>query len=500
MKAIQKLFALSLSAAIALAGFGAVFAAGARQEVPTAREAGSNQLSAEAALWPMFRGPRFGLTDARTARSAAEVQLLWRTKVAKNWSMSAPLLVNGKIYVAGGDAMQVLDMQGNLIKEAPLAGSIGYFSYIAYGDGKLFIPFGDGQVQAMDAETLTSLWVTAPMKTMQSISPLVYHDGFLYTGMTNGSGTAGNYFALDVRDEDPFQEDEVKTPVWTQEGKGYYWSGAQVVGNAILFGGNDGVLVSHSLKTGGIFDTLSLDDAIRAGVTYDEASKTVYVTTKAATLYAVPLNSDGSFGVPRSLKLLEGQGSSTSTPAVFQGRLYVGAGHWDTGKGSLCVVDTKAMKLIYTAEVEGQVQSSPLVTTAYANASNGQQVSVYFTANGPVGGLYCLTDNMSATEPRLEQIYIPEGEYQNYCTSTPIADNMGTLYYANDAGFLTALGSAAPAPETMPEPEIPSAKPEESTDEEEIPQTGDPLLSGAAAGLLAAGGILLLANRKREKE
>ena len=74
--------------------------------------------------------------------------------------------------------------------------------------------------------------------------------------------------------------------------------------------------------------------------------------------------------------------------------------------------------------------NTPTVSTAYDN------VCVYFTENGPEGSLYKaeVTANNKIT---LTKIYTPE--HPQYSMSKVIIGSDGTIYYANDSGYLFAI-------------------------------------------------------------
>ena len=89
------------------------------------------------------------------------------------------------------------------------------------------------------------------------------------------------------------------------------------------------------------------------------------------------------------------------------------------------------MNLTLLAQEKGENPfNTPTVSTAYDN------VCVYFTENGPEGSLYMaeVTANNKIT---LTKIYTPE--HQQYSMSKVIIGSDGTIYYANDSGYLFAI-------------------------------------------------------------
>ena len=448
------------------------------------------------AEWDSFRGKTYGITTAKTPTSASDVDVTFSRKLTTGWDgLSAPLIAGNSIYVATGSRLLKLSKGGDVLLEAPLAASIGYFSYPAFGEGKIFVPISGGRVQAFDAVTLEPLWISEEL-SLQSLSPIVYNNGYVYTGVTSANGTKGQYFCLNAEDSDPSRTDEINPAVWSyvpsSGSAGYYWSGAAITDDAILFAGDEGVLYSHSLTSDEIYDSIVLPSGVRSGVVYDETEGAAFVATQDGKICRV--ESDGkSFGALETVQLPGTNPASTSTPVVVNGRLYVGSSD-GLAQGYLNVVDTKSMQLVYSASVEGAVQSSPLVSTGYASAENDETVYVYFTSNGGVGGVYCLKDSQNATQPELTELYIPEKDSQQYCTASVIADENGTLYYVNDSGTLFALSAkeASSSNEGSGQESTPAPTPTPA------PETGETGAAGIAMSLavLSAAGLWLSRRRK----
>ena len=74
----------------------------------------------------------------------------------------------------------------------------------------IFAPLADGRVQAFNAETLESLWVYQDTLKGQSLSPITYSDGYIYTGFWNAETKDANYVCIPVTDEDPTNAQEAK--------------------------------------------------------------------------------------------------------------------------------------------------------------------------------------------------------------------------------------------------------------------------------------------------
>ena len=126
---------------------------------------------------------------------------------------------------------------------------------------------------------------------------------------------------------------------------------------------------------------------IRSSVLYVEELKRIYFTSKGGYCYALGFNAtDGTFDT--SEKYIANIGYSTSTPAYYNGRIYVGA------SGIYCLEADLSKKIWHYAA--GNVQSSPVISTYYDDGDG--EVYIYFTVNGNPGGVFCLmTGLVSAT-------------------------------------------------------------------------------------------------------
>lgn len=92
-----------------------------------------------------------------------------------------------KLDLNTGDILQTGDMVA--------ATNFGY-TPPTYADGMIFAPLADGRVQAFNAETLESLWVYQDMLKGQSLSPITYSDGYIYTGFWNAETKDANYVCI----------------------------------------------------------------------------------------------------------------------------------------------------------------------------------------------------------------------------------------------------------------------------------------------------------------
>lgn len=487
--------------------------------------------------WPTFRNSKNNnaLTNTVTPDSAATAELKWVKKYGTGWSASTsiPIIVNNNVYfIMGSKIIRADKATGDVLREGTLKGSAGFSTNsLVYAEGMVFAQVGNGVIQAFNADTLESLWVTEAIGG-QTISPITYYNGYIYTGMWRGETNMQNFACFSVTDEDPTNGFETKYATWLMPHMGgYYWVGAYVNDVCAVFGSDDGtsdsnsptaVLYSVNPVTGSVIDTINdVKGDIRCCVVYD--SGRVYFTTKGGYLYSVGLNSNGTFD-HASIKSIQIGSMSTSTPVIYKGRLYVGCSgkgyDWDGDSGSgIAVVDVSGGKLdiIYKASTPGYPQAGPLVSTAFENSTG--KVYVYTTYNNNPGGIYIIEDSAGQTEPSANNgdLYVPEKAYQNYCISTICADSEGTLYYKNDSGALIAVKSTA----KLPDPPKPTPTPGDddgykpgwpggsilgpgSNSNVPTPPTAQMPVTGGEESmlpiaLLIAGAVMLVALRRKKR-
>ncbi|MCD7973858.1 MAG: T9SS type A sorting domain-containing protein [Candidatus Azobacteroides sp.] len=427
-------------------------AAGKLKNALEAFEAGNNPgLPDYQSYWPSFRRDDNNQAIVNTPLAVRErdIQELWKRQIGSGWSSNgAPIIVNDNVYITIGNKIMIIDPEtGTIVRESTLAGSVGFFSTIAYGDGMIFVPVGNGVIQAINAETLESLWKTETISSHQTLCQITYKDGLLYTGTVKmGNPNTGYFFCIDVTDEDPSRPDEIKEWKWQSDDTGgYYWSGAVVVGDAVIFGGDSGVLYSCNRLTGERIDSYDIHGendqstkTIRCTVSYDEDTQSVYFTGKETQMaYKVPMNADGSFDKDNILTC-ELAGQATTALVVYNGRAYVTSGTM-TSDGGMDIIDVNTMSLISNVNIGGISQASPLLTTAYATAENNYKVYLYITLNNAAGSIVCIEDYEGNNQPFVKFTYQPSTA--QYATHSLIADEKGTLYYKNDSGYLFALAS-----------------------------------------------------------
>lgn len=423
------------------------------------------------AFWPNFRGndQNMAITSVKTPTGqidaeteSSDVELLWASASGSGYDSGAvgsPIFVGGYMYAYAGSKLLKLDpANGETVASVNMV-SNSDFAIIppTYADGMIFVALKEGRVQAFRADTLESLWVYQDPLKGQSNSPITYSDGYVYVGFWNGESKPANFVCLTA----DYEGTSTKEALWryTSDG-GFYWAGAYANDNYVVVGTDDGQsgytsqtakLMVFDKRTGEIVDSKEgYTGDIRSNIAY--ADGRVYFTSKGGYFYSEVLGSDGKIDAAQSKSINLG-GMSTSTPVVYNGRAYVGVsgdGQFTAYSGHhIAVLDLNSWSVAYTATTQGYPQTSGLLST---NTEDGS-VNVYFMDNYTPGVMRVINDSAGQTALKggitengqsncAPVVFKPEGPLAQYCISSPVVDEYGTLYFKNDSGNLIALTSA----------------------------------------------------------
>lgn len=387
------------------------------------------------------------IVSASTPTSAENTELAWSVKLGTSYknAPSTQTVVGDTLIVMSGKKLLKLDAKtGKTLKSADMVDmpSYGYTSP-TYADGIIYCPLDNAKIQAFNFKTMKSMWVYADSLGGQSLTPITYDNGCIYTGFWNDEDRKANYVCIDVTDENKKETHEAKKAVWTYTNLGgFYWAGCAVVGENVVFGCDDGTVyanknskvVSLNKKSGKTVDTLPIVGDQRSTITYLDG--VIYFTTKAGYLYSVKLTANGTFN-DSSVKRLSLGGASTSTPLVYNGRIYLGVQGNGFGPGYFKVVDAAKLSIIYSAQTKGYPQGQFLLSDAYLKDTG--KVYIYLTYNNAPGGVTMFTDSVGQTKAEKQELFTPSGEMSNYCISSIVSDGDGTIFYKNDSGCIFAL-------------------------------------------------------------
>ncbi len=455
-------------------------------------------LAASVQDWPQFLGSPVapGITQAKTPVNASAAKLEWTakqtvtsefngTKFESN-AFGTPILVGDSLYVtvSDGKLLKLAASTGKTEASAPCNNIPPYFSQIAYGDGKIYVPqqsAGGVQISAFDANTLAFLWqsdaVTFGESAQQIASPITYYEKHIYFGTyTQDPSTyayrSGVYACLDT--------DTGKT-AWqqTNSAAGYYWNGGAVLGNAIIIADTAGNITAYQRASGTKISSVTAGGPIFSSLCSAEGR--IYASVKSGYIYSVKADSDGNLYNSTAVKSAVLGSSISSSPVVYNGRLYVaGGGYGATTPFS--VLDAATLKTVYQIK-EIQSQSSPLVTAAYATDKNQKQVCIYLTKYGAASqdgvftkdssSVYVIRDKAGQAKASYETLFTPATAQS--CTQSLAASKDGMLYYFNDSGTLYAIGSKSPLAS---------------------PKTGEVPVAGGVVLFLLSGAAVILARKR----
>ncbi len=359
-----------------------------------------------------------------------DVVLKWATQIGEGWQKSAgvPLLADNSIVIISGDEILKVDpMDGSITLRAAMAASQSY-GYVAptYANGKIYMNLSDGIVQAFDFKTLKSEWIYKDANGGKGMTAVTYSDNVVYTGFWQSETADASFVALDATTGELLWSKTVNG--------GFYWAGAYCNDNAVIFATDDGTdkfahIYSCNKKTGDVFSCIDVENKgdIRSSITYYNGR--IYATTKGGYIVSAALKDN----VLLDVKYGEIGAASTSTPVIYNDKIYIGA-----GDKTISVFDAITLEKLFAIQVSAYPQCSPLISTYYTEAG---YIYLYTTYNKTPGGITLIkikTDAESADDCIVTELYDAKG-YEQYCISDIVYDNNGTLYYKNDSGYLFAL-------------------------------------------------------------
>ena len=405
--------------------------------------------------WLSARGnpQNMGVLNALTPTTATETNLKWARTFGTGGfadTPNSPVIIGDHLIVSANNVICKLDREtGNVVAQTTMVAAPSFgISSLAYGAGMVFAPISNGRIQAFNASTLESLWVSEQIGG-QSLSPIVYHDGYVYTGFWQ-SETADNYYVcLSVTDEDPADPTETKLAQWKHlAAGGYYWAGGIVLGDYIVFGSDNGVGTGEEAGLSNVFAlnriTGDVSDVLegvfgdqRSGIAYDDVTGNLFFVSKAGYINTVKFDeSTGKFDKSSFKMNRPFNAQATSTPAVYDGTVFFGTGGGPGSPGKIVAVEAETLDLIDDVDLIAYPQGSPLLTTAYEDED---KLFLYITYNGLPGGLAMVEFDTDTRELTKTEIFTPPAGMQNYAISSVVCDKDGTLYFHNDSRTMFAI-------------------------------------------------------------
>lgn len=317
----------------------------------------------------------------------------------------------------------------------------------------------NAKVHAINATTGATIWVVSIKKhdgnneNGQPNTPVLFYDDntasllddVVIFGVWNSN--SGTYYCYNATNGDP---------IWNRtstHSKGYYWAGAALIDDYLVYGEDSGYLTSvewNNVTNGNVWteDEVNIGNnkMIRSSIAWNATNATyghVFFTNRSGNkLTKIGFNtSTGNFN-PSDWSNNHTR-YSTSTPAVYDGRVYVGGGNFSTGGSSLlCVNESNTSEQYWAFAPNGAVQSSPAVSIQDGDAY------IYFTTNCLNGKFYCVKDDGSSADeqwnfPTLETGKTSGGWWLGaQLQGVSISDNW--VYGGNDGSYVYGLSNTTP--------------------------------------------------------
>ena len=371
----------------------------------------------------------------------------WRAYSGATYpNASEPIVVNGNVYLAVNKRLLKIDAEsGKVLAESNLQTAIGYTTRPIYTKGLVIVPLDGGAVQALTADTLTTVWVTDSVsKSAQSNSQLTVDGNYLYVGTVDvdyGTSTYNNGHLTRIN---------ILTGAvsWqhVNADEGYYWTSATVGDGYILVPTSTGTVEMLSKSTGDVLGSVSVGAIVNSSCVLSKDGKHAYVISRDGKLHVLALsdaNARASSRISEERVIDLGLTGCACMPTLYGNKLIVGGEV--SGGSALAIVDLEndfATTLVSSADGSvlpaGGIKGAPLVSV------QADDTYVYFTVNYGAtsdyvnytsgGGVY----RYKMGDAQATGAFSAAG-HNNYCDSPIACDAKGNLYYINDSGTLFKL-------------------------------------------------------------
>ncbi|NOQ48530.1 MAG: PQQ-binding-like beta-propeller repeat protein [Methanococcoides sp.] len=363
--------------------------------------------------------------------------LIWKKDDFNGPVDVVPIIVDDKVYVYSssgslccyhkdsGTFIWISQTEPGLLQTSTPAYGVDYCSR-----GCIIVATFGGDLYSFNAETGEKNWKRHVSDDGFEL-PVTYQDHRIYIadGLGPAAGTKHVYCY-----------DDLGNFVWKHahnDTAGFIWAGAAVVGDYVTYPVQEGILVSLYTANGIVADEVNLSSDVgfavgspgrfRGSVVYNDGY--IYCTSEKGNDegYLWKVGFDNTTGTFIDNGWSSMVGFSTSTPVIYDDKVYVGTGeHGDAG-AFVCVNDSDG-QIAWSFETNGGVKSSPVLSTYYEN-----NPYIYFTAATMNGSLFCIdTNGMLIWEynPPADDEYVLQG----------VALSDGKVYYGTDAGYLYCIG------------------------------------------------------------
>ena len=300
----------------------------------------------------------------------------------------------------------------------------------------------------------------------QSLSPIVYSDGMIYTGFYKAYDQSDYFVGLDA---------DTGNLVWKYRSPGgFYWNGAVIIGDAVIVGTQDGSnnndvtgasglgnadshIIAFNKKTGEKISDITLPDAsdICSTIVWDkDGTGRIYWTSCGGMLHSAAVNTTSgeiSDVISKPIDTNDSKALTVNTPVVYKGRVYLGY-KAKGAYGYFAAYDSGSLEQIFKAPLRGYPKSSPMITTAYEGETG--YLYAYTGYYEEPGGMQVIRFRADSTAEDVDKedeegkvtvnnLFDANG-YEQYAAGSPIADDKGRIYYKNDSNSLFSIGKCAP--------------------------------------------------------
>jgi len=403
-------------------------------------------LTTAASDWSQFQKDEvnIGRTADSSPITAPNDTLSWASHTAHGgWTGidTVPVVGDGKVYVVAYNGnVYAKYLNGTQAWTNTTIGGDGNFELAtpAYNDGVLYVALSKGNVStqtgihALYTDNGTVKWSNASIGDQQTNTPVTYYDGFIFFGTVNmtsvNDSDNGYYYCYYANNG---------TQKWVRNnnntGGGYYGAGAAVIDDYLVYGDDGGYLTSVYWCNKTDVDELHVGSGkIRSSIAWNVSASDsnyghIFFTNRSGNC-VTRIGFDKSTGEFNSSDWWAHDiGYTTSTPAVYKGRVYVGS-----SDGLYCLHESNGTQVwCYTAA--GPVQSSPAISTWYDNGTNNE-IYIYVTRNSNTGGLYCIDKDGAE---KWHNTSVGANKY----SLAGAAISGGWVFYGNDAGYLHGLSN-----------------------------------------------------------
>lgn len=490
--------------------------------------------------WPSFRGndSNNGVTEYSTPTDLLHTEPVWVRNFGKStsgmsgwdYAPNTPIIVDGKMITTSKKSIMKLSLStGKTMSSGTLDDAVDWgYTPVTYAEELdiLFCPLKGGKIEAVDNETLKKVWTFNPNEktseglykwglrpeetiadykeehrgaeppasqvtedgtviitdtsvSHQSVSPILYSDGIIYTGFFPDEYHYYDYFVAiaAVRKEivDPVSgETRTYEPgelIWKYKSKGgFYWDGAVAIGDAVIVGTQDGAgsvsdydgvsggtdfedshIIAFNKQTGEIISDITLPRAgdICSSIVYDNAESgtgRIYWTACGGFICSAEVDPvTGEISNVLQRELTGTNCRTVSTPAVYDGRIYFGY-TCKEANGRFAVFSynsqSNKMKEELIVDLPRLTKSSPLLCTAYEKKT--RYLYAYMADYNKPGGVTVIRLDRYASDPtdeedvKVSELFQANG-YSQYGTGSLIADEKGHLYFKNDSQTIFAM-------------------------------------------------------------